>query len=102
MLRSLRTGALSARASTLVRSSGPSLLHRLGRRGQLGVVLHVGDQRLDALAARRVVALQRLEHVLLGRHHRADVVAQEAPQLVDDRELLRIAHGDRQRVVLES
>ena len=72
------------------------------RHGQLGVLLHVGDQRLHALAAGRVVALQRLEHVLLGADHRLDVVAQKGPQLVEDRELLRIAHGDRQRVVLEA
>ena len=102
MFKSLRTGALSARASTLVRSSAPSLLQGLGRRRQRGVLLHVGDQRLDALAPRRVVAVQRPRHVLLRGHHRPDVVAQEAPQLVDDRQLLRIAHGDRQRVVLEA
>ena len=78
MFSSLRTGALSARASTLVRSTRGGLLHRLDRRGQLGVLLHVGDQRLDALAARRVVALQRLEHLLLGADHRLDVVARES------------------------
>ena len=59
MLSSLRTGALSARASTLVRSIGAVLLQGLGGRGQRRRPLHVGDQRLDALAARGVVAVQR-------------------------------------------
>jgi len=74
-------------------------LHRLGRFGQILVVLHVADKLLDALAAAGVVALQRVEHVALAGHHRTDVVAEEAPQLVGDRQLLRVAHGDRQTVV---
>ena len=53
----------------------------------------------DTLAAGCVVALQCLEDLLLGGHHGPDVEAEEAAQLVDDRQLLRIAHGDRQRVV---
>ena len=77
-------------------------LQRLGRFGQLHVGLHVGDEALDAFRPRRVVPLQRVDDVGFGRHHGPDIVAQKAPQFVDDRQLLRIAHGDRQRVVLEA
>ena len=100
MFKSLRTGALSARASAPVRSSTP-FSRAAAAAGQVDVLLHVGDQRLDALAAGGIVPRQGLEHVLLRRHHRPHVATQEAPQLVDHRQLLRIAHGDRERVLLE-
>ena len=74
-----------------------------GRRGsrQVGVLFHVGDQALDALAAGGIIPREGLEHVLFRRHHGPHLVAQEAPQLVDHRQLLRIAHRNREHVVLE-
>ena len=75
---------------------------RLHGRGQLVVLLHLGDHRLHALAAHRIVPLKRLEHLLFGADRRLDVAPQEAPQLVDDRKLLRVAHGDGQRVAVKA
>ena len=75
-----------------------------GRRGsrQVVVLLHVGNHLLDAFAPGRIIPRQGLQHVPLRRHHRPHFATEEAPQLVDDRELLRIAHGDGEHVVLEA
>ena len=101
MFSSLRTGALSARASTLVRSIGPSPATALAAAAKRLVGLHVGDDALDAFAAGRIEAIERLLHVALGGHHRANIEAEKRPQFVLHRKLLRIARGDRQRVAVE-
>ena len=48
-----------------------------------------------------VVAFERLEDVGLGGDDDADVVAEERAQLVLDAEVLRVAHGDGERVAVE-
>ena len=99
MFSSLRTGALSAMASTFVRSIGPFSIHRLCGFAQIVVLFHVGHEAFDAFAAGGVILLEPFGDVALGGDHGLDVVAQERAQLVANGELLRIAHGDGERVV---
>ena len=74
---------------------------RRDRRLQLFVVRQFGDQLLDALRFAVVVLLDRLQHFPLGRDDHLDLVAQERPQLVLDRQVLWVARRQRQHVVLE-
>ena len=101
MFSSLRTGALSARAVDVVQVDRAVGADAGGGGGQLGVVLQRRDDALDALGALAVVALERRGHRRLGRHDDADVEAQERPQLVLHAQVLRIAHGDGERVAVE-
>ena len=71
------------------------------RRGQIGIVLQRGDDALHAVGALAVVPLQRRSHRRLGRHHHANVEAQKRPQLVLHAQVLRIAHGDGERIAIE-
>ena len=73
----------------------------LDRFGQSGVVLQIGNDRFNAFAARRIITAQGLENVFFGGHDRTDIEAQERAQLIDDGKLLRIAHGNRERVVVK-
>ena len=75
MFSSFRTGALSASASTLVRSTWSVFSTPRPPRPDSASCSMSAIKRLHALAARRVVAIQRLEHLLLGADHRLDVVA---------------------------
>ncbi len=81
---------------------GPFALQGLGLSHKLFVGLDVGDDRLHAFAHRRVIALQRPLDIALCGHHAPHLIAQKAPQLVDDRQALGVGHGDGQRVIAEA
>ena len=100
MLSSLRTGALSAIASTLARSTEfPSAAATAAARSLS--IFQVVDDAFDALGVFTIVAVQGGQNGRFGRHDDADVVAEKRAQFVLDTQVLRIAHGDRERVVVE-
>ena len=74
---------------------------RVGGLFQLCIVFHIGDEAFDAFGAGGVELIQRPLHVALGGDHGFDVVAQQRAELIANGELLRIAHGDGQRVVFK-
>ena len=98
MFRSLRTGAASAISSIASRSIVFSL--RPGQRRQALVLLDLLDDVLDALVVAGVEPLDRRHHVGLGRDRPLDLGAQEHPQAVERRRVLRLGHRHRDALVL--
>ena len=98
MFRSLRTGAASAISSIASRSIVFSLRFRNAL--QALVLLDLLDDVLDRLLVAGVEPLDRRHDVGLGRDHPLDLDAQEHPQAVERRGVLRLGHRDRDALVL--
>ena len=67
---------------------------------QFGVFLQLTQDVLDAVCLARVVDIQSTHHFALGGHHEPDVVSKEVPQLVLNRQVLRITSRQCQYVAV--